>query len=114
MAFLGPPSRISPKQERAAVSDLARHQTVVEQMVDAGEGFSDIEDYIAAAPLSDRRKSALWLLLWAHQDPRTQLRLAKETLALVSDPGPALVQEGSDADAREAQSHRDRAPAAPD
>jgi hypothetical protein len=83
-------------------------------MVDAGESFSDIEDYIASAPLSDSWKSALWLLLWAHQDTRTQLRLAKETLALVSDPGPDLVREGSDADAREAQSHRGPAPAAPD
>jgi hypothetical protein len=73
------------------VPDLVPYQTAVERMLGAGETFSEIEDYIAAAPLSDRCKSALWLFGWAHQDPRTQLRIAKETLALVSHPG---VQDG--------------------
>jgi hypothetical protein len=72
------------------VPDLDRFQTAVDRKLDAGECFSEIEDYIAAAPLSDRCKSALWLYGWAHQDPRAQLRLAKETLALVSHPAPAL------------------------
>jgi hypothetical protein len=103
-----------PEQEGAAVSDLVRYQTGVEKMLDAGERFSDIEDYIAEAPLSDRCKSALWLLGWAHQDQPTQLRLAKETLALVSHTGPALAREGSHADAREAHSHRGPRPATPD
>ena len=83
------------------MSDIASYQSGVERMLGAGEIFSDIEEYIAAAPLSDRCKSALWLFGWAHQDRRTQLRLAKETLALVSDTGPALAREGSYADARE-------------
>jgi hypothetical protein len=29
-------------------------------------------------------KTGLWMLAWAHQDQTAQLRLAKETLALVS------------------------------
>ena len=83
-------------------------------MLDAGERFSDIEDYISDAPLSDRCKSALWLLGWAHQDQRTQLRLAKETLALVSYAGPALAREDSHPDAWKAHSHRGPGPAAAD
>ena len=94
--------------------DIARYQSGVERMVDAGARFSDIEDYIAAAPLSDRCKSALWLLGWAHQDQRTQLRLAKETLALVSYDGPALAREGSHAAVREAHSHQGPGSAVPD
>jgi hypothetical protein len=92
------------------VPDLARFQTAVDRKLDAGESFSDIEDYIAAAPLSDRCKSALWLYGWAHQDPRTQLRLAKETLALVSHPVPDHAGRGSQVrrEAREAPSHRGR------
>jgi hypothetical protein len=89
------------------VSDLARFQTAVDRMLDAGESFSEIEDYIAAAPLSDRCKSALWLYGWAHQDPRTQLRLAKETLALVSRPAPALASRDLRVE-REAPSTRGR------
>jgi hypothetical protein len=114
MAFLGPSSRISPEQGRAAVPDIVQYQTGVQRMLDAGEMFSDIEDYIAGAPLSDRCKSALWLFGWAHQDPQTQLRLAKETLALVSDTGLARARERSHARAREVHSHRGPRRAAPD
>jgi hypothetical protein len=96
------------------VPDIVHYQTEVEQMLDAGEMFSDIEDYIAGAPLPDRCKSALWLFGWAHQDSRTQLRLAKETLALVSDTGPALARERSHAGAREAHSHPGPGRATPD
>jgi hypothetical protein len=87
------------------VPDLVQFQTAVDRMVDARESFSEIEDYIRATPLSDRCKSALWLYGWAHQDPRTQLRLAKETLALVSHPSPALAG-GAQHARHEASSHR--------
>jgi hypothetical protein len=50
----------------------------------AGESFSAVEDYINATSLESRQKAALWLLAWAHQDPRAQLRVAKEAIALVA------------------------------
>jgi hypothetical protein len=70
---------------------LADCQGRVEQKLREGESFSAVEDYINTAPLAARQQAALWLLAWAHQKPRVQLRLAKETLALVSnvlDPAP--------------------------
>lgn len=63
---------------------LADYQGHVEKQLREGESFSAVEDYIDTAPLESRQRAALWLLAWAHQTPRAQLRLAKETLALVS------------------------------
>jgi hypothetical protein len=64
---------------------LADCQGRVERKLREGESFSAVEDYINASPLEARQQAALWLLAWAHQSPRVQLRLAKETLALVSN-----------------------------
>jgi hypothetical protein len=63
---------------------LADCQGRVEQKLREGESFSDVEDYINATSLGPRQKGALWLLAWAHEDPRAQLRVAKEALALVA------------------------------
>jgi len=46
--------------------------------------LAEIEDYIEDCALAQMEKAGLWMLAWAHQDPATQLRLAKETLALVN------------------------------
>ena len=46
--------------------------------------LAEIEDYIEDCVLDQMEKAGLWMLAWAHQDQATQLRLAKETLALVS------------------------------
>ena len=62
---------------------LIRCQAVVERMLRAGTSFSEIEDFIEASPLEELQKAALWMLAWAHQDPASQLHLARETLELV-------------------------------
>ena len=64
--------------------ELARVQTMVEQMVREGRSFHDVESYVTRATLTDDEKAALWLLAWAEQERGAQRRLAKETLALVS------------------------------
>ncbi|MGZ6691842.1 MAG: hypothetical protein ACXVHQ_30945 [Solirubrobacteraceae bacterium] len=63
--------------------DLISSQAVVERMLRAGKSFSEIEDFIEASSLEELQKAALWMLAWAHQDRASQLRLARETLALV-------------------------------
>jgi hypothetical protein len=63
---------------------LAACQGRVEQKLRDGESFSAVEEYINAAPLESRQQAALWLLAWAHQKRRFQLRVANEALALVS------------------------------
>ena len=64
--------------------DLVRCQKVVERMLGDGRSLTEVEDYIEASALEEMQKAALWMLAWAHQEPATQLRLAKETLALAS------------------------------
>jgi len=62
---------------------LISSQAVVERMLRAGRSFREVEDFIEASPLEELQKAALWMLAWAHQDSASQLRLARETLALV-------------------------------
>jgi hypothetical protein len=71
----------SPRR-RVVVSELIHCQKVVEQMLTDGRPLAEIEDYIEDCALEQLEKAGLWMLAWAHQDPATQLRLAKETLAL--------------------------------
>jgi hypothetical protein len=66
------------------VSDLIDCQKVVERMLTDGEPLAEIEEYIERGALDELEKAGLWMLAWAHQDQATQLRLANETLALVS------------------------------
>jgi hypothetical protein len=66
------------------MTDLIDCQKVVERMSTDGRTLAEIEEYIERCALDDMKKAGLWLLAWAHQDRATQLRLAKETLALVS------------------------------
>ena len=68
---------------------LLESQSVVERMATRREPFSDIEALIEAFDLGPDEKSALWLLAWSHQDPRTQRRVAREALAYV---GSAILQ----------------------
>jgi hypothetical protein len=65
------------------VPDLVHCQKVVEQKLGDGLTLAEIEDYIEGCALDQMEKAGLWMLAWAHQDQATQLRLAKETLALV-------------------------------
>lgn len=60
---------------------LADIETTVERMCATGRPFGQIERVINAAPASEVQKAALWLLAWAHQEPRVQRRVAKEALA---------------------------------
>lgn len=66
------------------VSDLIHCQTVVEQMLSVRRPLAEVEEYIEDCSLDDMGKAGLWMLAWAHQDQPTQLRLAREMLALVS------------------------------
>jgi hypothetical protein len=66
------------------VSDLVHCQKVVEEMLSHGRGLAEVEQYIDDCSLGQMEKAGLWMLAWAHQDQGTQLRLARETLALVS------------------------------
>jgi hypothetical protein len=66
------------------VSDLIDCQNVVEWLLGEGRPLAEIEDYIEDCALDQMEKAGLWMLAWAHQDHTTQLRLAKETLALLS------------------------------
>ncbi len=56
-------------------------------MLTAARPLPEIEDYIEDCVLDQMEKAGLWMLAWAHQDPATQLRLARETLALVDSMG---------------------------
>lgn len=66
------------------VPDLNHCQKTVERMNAAGRPLAEIEDYIERCALDEIEKAALWMLAWASQDQATQLRLAKETLALAA------------------------------
>ena len=66
------------------MSDLIHCQKVVEGMLGDGRTLAEVEEYIECCALDQMEKAGLWMLAWAHQDQATQLRLAKETLALVS------------------------------
>jgi hypothetical protein len=67
-----------------ATTGLVECEKSVERMSSDGRTLAEIEEYIERCALDDLEKAGLWMLAWAHQDPATQLRLAKETLALVS------------------------------
>jgi hypothetical protein len=66
------------------VSDLIQCQKVVERMLTDRRTLAEVEEYIERCTLDGMQKAGLWMLAWAHQDQATQLRLAKETLALVN------------------------------
>lgn len=67
----------------AGMSDLIHCQKVVESMLGESRTLAEVEDYIEECSLDQMEKAGLWMLAWAHQDQDTQLRLARETLALV-------------------------------
>jgi len=66
------------------MSNLIHYQKVVERMLRHDSTLAEVEEYIERCALDQMEKAGLWMLAWAHQDQATQLRLAKETLALVS------------------------------
>ena len=66
------------------MSDLVHCQKAVERMLRDRRTLAEVEEYIERCALDQMAKAGLWMLAWAHQDQATQLRLAKETLALVS------------------------------
>ena len=57
-------------------------------MVTRRRTLAEIEEYIERCALDDMEKAGLWMLAWASQDQATQLRLAKETLALAASMRP--------------------------
>jgi len=66
------------------MSGLIDYQHTVERMLTDGRTLAEVEEYVDRCALDEMEKAGLWMLAWAHQDQATQLRLAKETLALVS------------------------------
>jgi len=71
-------------RERAVVSDLMHCQKVVEWMLADGRTLEEVEEYVERCALDGMEKAGLWMLAWAHRDQATQLRAARERLALVS------------------------------
>lgn len=69
------------------MSDLPHCQKVIERMHRDGRTLAEVEEYIERCPLVEMEKAGLWMLAWAQQDQATQLRLAKETLALLTSMG---------------------------
>jgi hypothetical protein len=69
------------------MSDLIDCQNTVERMLTDGKTLAEVEEYVDRCALDEMEKAALWMLAWAHQDQATQLRLAKETFALVDSMG---------------------------
>ena len=66
------------------MSGLIDYQHTVERMLTDGRTLAEVEEYVDRCALDAVEKAGLWMLAWAHQDQATQLRLAKETLALAS------------------------------
>jgi hypothetical protein len=64
-----------------------RGRNLVEDMMQRGMPFAQVEDAIEDAPLSQAHKAALWLLAWSLRDPAVQRREARLTLELVSTGG---------------------------
>ena len=66
------------------MSYLIDCQSTVERLLTDGRTLAEVEEYVEHCALNEMEKAGLWMLAWAHQDQATQLRLAKETLALLS------------------------------
>ena len=66
------------------MSDLIDCQRTVERMLTERRTLAEVEEYVEDCALDEMEKAGLWMLAWAHQDQATQLRLARETLALVN------------------------------
>jgi len=66
------------------VSDVIHCQKIVEEMLIGRRPLVEAEEYIEDCSLDEMGKAGLWILARAHQDQATQLRLAREMLALVS------------------------------
>jgi hypothetical protein len=58
--------------------DLYRHE--VEDMMDEGVGFAEVEAWIEASELETDDKAALWLFAWSLEAP--QFKRARERPAL--------------------------------
>ena len=69
-------------------AELVDYQGVVEAMMDTGEPFSRVEDFIDQAPALDgNQKAALWLLAWSMRSNPVQRREAREMLGLTTEWG---------------------------
>jgi hypothetical protein len=63
---------------------LDYYQDEIEGMMDAGESFGDVEDYINRTdPLAELERAALWLLAWSMRDTSAQRQDARATLLLL-------------------------------
>jgi hypothetical protein len=62
-------------------------QHLVEQMIDAGMTFGEVEDAIERLPAGDEKKSALWLTAW--------LRLSSSGPSHIAAPAPVRVGTGA-------------------
>lgn len=54
-----------------AVAPFDRARVRVEEMIDSGESFTDVEQSIDCGPLSEDHRAALWLVAWSlNERPR--------------------------------------------
>ena len=67
--------------------DLRLRREEVEELMDHGTPFGQVEDAINAAALSDDEKAGLWLLAWSLREPRLQRQDARFTLAMLASHG---------------------------
>jgi hypothetical protein len=53
----------------------------VERMLQQGHSFEQVEEFIDRQEISEKQKSALWLLAWAEADGGTRRRVVAPLLA---------------------------------
>jgi hypothetical protein len=53
----------------------------VERMLDDGQSFELVEEFIGRQLISEEQKAALWLLAWAEADRGTRRRVVAPILA---------------------------------
>jgi hypothetical protein len=63
---------------------VAEYEHRIKSLVLLNRPFTEIEDVIDAAALTEEEKAALWLVAWSHLGVRAQRRMAHATLAAVS------------------------------
>jgi hypothetical protein len=63
---------------------LDYYRDEVEGMMEAGEPFGEVEDYInQTGPLAELERAALWLLAWSLRDASAQRQDARAALLLL-------------------------------
>jgi hypothetical protein len=57
----------------------------VDDKIEAGFTFGQVEDFINDRPIDEQHKAALWLWAWAHQSPDAKHGFADDALSAASE-----------------------------